>query len=130
MEVLVDTCGWIEWLTDGILSDRFEPFLADLQSLIVPTCLQFELYKWVKRERNETLAMEVMALTNQTQVIPLTTALALYAADLSLAHRLSFADALIYATARHYEVTLVTSDDHFAGLADVTYIPKRLLSEP
>jgi len=44
MEVLVDTCGWIEWLTDGILSDRFEPFLADLQSLIVPTCLQFELY--------------------------------------------------------------------------------------
>jgi len=130
MEVLVDTCGWIEWLTDGILSDRFEPFLADLQSLIVPTRLQFELYKWVKRESNETLAMEVMVLTNHTQVIPLTTAPALYAVDLSLERRLSFADALIYATARHYEVALVTSDDHFAGLADVTYIPKCLLSEP
>jgi len=74
--------------------------------------------------------MEVMALTNQTQVIPLTTALALHAADLSLEHRLSFADALIYATARHHEVALVTSDDHFAGLANVTYIPKCLLSEP
>ena len=56
--------------------------------------------------------------------------MALYAADFSLAHRLSFADALIYATALSCEVTLVTSDEHFAGLADVTYIPKRLLSEP
>ncbi|WP_089728160.1 type II toxin-antitoxin system VapC family toxin [Candidatus Thiosymbion oneisti] len=130
MEVLVDTCGWIEWLTDGVFAERFAPFLTEPESLIVPTCLQFELYKWVKRERNETLAMEIMALTNQTQVIPLTTALALYAADLSLAHRLSFADALIYATARRYEVTLVTIDDHFAGLTDVTYFPKRLLSEP
>jgi len=43
---------------------------------------------------------------------------------------LSFADALIYATARRYEVTLVTIDDHFAGLTGVTYFPKRLLSEP
>jgi len=130
MEVLVDTCGWIEWLTDGMLANRFEPFLADPQSLIVPTCLQFELYKWVERERNEIFAMEVTALTNQTQVVPLTTGLALEAADLSLAHRLSFADALIYATALHCDVTLVTSDDHFAGLADVTYIPERLPSEP
>ncbi len=130
MEVLVDTCGWIEWLTDGVLAERFAHFLTEPESLIVPTCLQFELYKWVKRERNETLAMEIMALTNQTQVIPLTTALALYAADLSLAHRLSFADTLIYATACHYEVTLVTIDDHFAGLTGVTYFPKRLLSEP
>ena len=29
MAVLVDTCGWIEWLTDGLLADAFAPYLAD-----------------------------------------------------------------------------------------------------
>lgn len=69
-------------------------------------------------------------MTKQTQVIPLTSSLALHAADLSLAHRLPFADALIYATALHCKATLVTIDDHFAGLTGVTYFPKHLLSEP
>ncbi|MCB2264094.1 MAG: type II toxin-antitoxin system VapC family toxin [Candidatus Thiosymbion ectosymbiont of Robbea hypermnestra] len=130
MTVLVDTCGWIEWLTDDVLAERFAPYLSDPESLIVPTCLQFELYKWVKRERDERLALEVVAMTKETQVVPLTSPLALYAGDLALAHHLPFADSLIYATALYCEATLVTMDDHFAGLIGVTYFPKHLLSEP
>jgi len=129
MAALVDTCGWIEWLIDGALCDRFAPYLTDIESLIVPTCLQFELYKWAKRERGEIAALEAVALTEQARVISLTTSLALYAGDLALEHRLSFADALIYATARRYEALLVTADDHFLGLEDVTYFPKHAVSE-
>ena len=44
MVCLVDTCGWIEWLTDGLLADDFEPYLNDPAELIIPTTLQFELY--------------------------------------------------------------------------------------
>jgi len=130
MMVLVDTCGWIEWLTDGVLAERFAPYLTTPELLIVPTCLQFDLYKWVKRERGETLAMETVAMTKQTHIIPLTSPLALHAADLSLAHHLPFADASIYATALLYKANLMTIDDHFAGLTGVTYYPKHLLSEP
>lgn len=125
MAVLVDTCGWIEWLTDGPLADDFGPYLRSAEGLLVPTCLQFELYKWVKRERGEPLALEAMALTDEAEVAPLTTAIALAAADWALEYRLSFADALIYATARQYGVPLVTSDDHFQGLPEVEYLDKR-----
>ena len=45
MPCLVDTCGWIEWLTDGALADEYAPYLDDPKGLIVPTVLQFELYK-------------------------------------------------------------------------------------
>ncbi|MCP4662434.1 MAG: type II toxin-antitoxin system VapC family toxin, partial [bacterium] len=46
------------------------------------------------------------------------------AADLSLEFRLAMADAIVYATARSYQVELVTSDADFVDLPEVTYIPK------
>ena len=42
---VVDTCGWIEWLVDGRLAENFAPCLSDTGNLIVPTLVQFELYK-------------------------------------------------------------------------------------
>jgi predicted nucleic acid-binding protein len=124
--VVVDTCGWIEWLTDGSLAERFQPWLADMDRLLVPTSVQFELYKWVKRERGETAALEVIALTEQARVVALDSSIALLAADLALEHRLSFADAIIYASARQHAATLITADDHFEGLLGVTFYDKRL----
>ena len=125
MPVLVDTCGWFEWLTDGPLAERFRPHFVDPAALLVPTCLQFELYKWAKRERGEAVALEAVALTEQAHVVSLTTAIALHAADLALQYRLSFADALILATASQHQATVVTSDEHFAGLPGVLYFDKR-----
>jgi len=125
MPVLVDTCGWIEWLTDGALAKRFAPHLKQPEEVVVPTAIQFELYKWVKRERDEVTALEIIGLTEQCSVVPLDTATALLAADLSLAHRLSFADALIYATAQQHGASLATSDDHFEKLPEVEFYRKR-----
>lgn len=123
--ILVDTCAWIEWLVDGTLAEQFEVPLRDTDQLLVPTAVQFELYKWTRRERGEAVALEVAALTEQGQVVPLSSAIALLAGDLALDHGLSFADAIIYATARHCQAQLLTCDDHFRGLEDVVYIPKR-----
>lgn len=120
--VLVDTCGWIEWLTDGPLADAFRPHLAQADALLVPTLIQYELAKWVTRERDETLALEVIGFTQQARVVPLDTSLALSAAALALEHRLAMADAVIYATARSHGATVVTSDAHFEHLFGVTYL--------
>ncbi len=124
MAVVVDTCGWIEWLIDGELAVRYEPWLTDIEAVLVPTSVQFELYKWVCRETSEARALDAVGLTEQGQVVPLTTSIALLAGDLALAHQLSFADALIYATARYHQAGLVTSDDHFQGLPGVEYYSK------
>ena len=123
--VLVDTCGWIEWLTSGSLAKRYEPLLGQTQELLVPTLVQFELYKWVCRERDEPTALEIIGVTEQGRVIPLDTSLALHAADLAAAHKLAMADAIIYATARQHGAELATSDSHFQKLSGVNFFGKR-----
>ncbi|RTZ74584.1 MAG: type II toxin-antitoxin system VapC family toxin [Gammaproteobacteria bacterium] len=122
--VLVDTCGWIEWLTDGKLANDYAPWFQEPENLLVPTIVQFDLYKWTKRERDEALALRTVALTEQATVVPLDTSLALLAGDFALEHCLALADAVVYATARQHEALLVTSDRHFEGLAGVEYFRK------
>lgn len=95
--VLVDTCGWIEWLADGPLVDRFLPYLEAPETLVVPTIVQFELYKWLDRNQGEQAAMKAIARTTRSLVVDLDTSVALLAAELSRDHRLSVADAVIYA---------------------------------
>ena len=126
MKCLVDTCGWIEWLTDGVLADNFAPYFISLDNMIVPTSIQYELHKWICREQNEVFARSIIALTQQANVIPLTESLALLASELSQRFKLSFADAIIYATAQQEEVELITSDNHFENLPNVQYFSKKM----
>ncbi len=122
--ILIDTCGWIEWLTDDVLSDKYQSYFKQLNTMIVPTSVQFELYKWVARKESIQFALEAIALTEQAEVIPLSTSIALLAADFSTKYKLSFADAIIYATAQSHKATLITSDDHFKDLPKVIYFKK------
>jgi predicted nucleic acid-binding protein len=125
MKAVVDTCGWIEWLTNGPLANQYQPYLQDLTALVIPTVIQFELYKWTRRNRGEKEAAKAVGLTGHGKVIPLETSLALYAGDLALEHKLSVADAVIYASARQANVPLVSSDDHFENLPGVIYFSKK-----
>lgn len=83
MRIIVDTCGWIEWLTDDSLAHVFSPYLTNFNDLIVPTSIQYELHKWICRERDKILAMEIISLTQQANVIEFTESLALLASELS-----------------------------------------------
>ena len=121
--VLVDTCGWIEWMMDSALAEAYAPHLAD-ESLVVPTLVQHELYKWLCREADTATALAAIAATQQAKVVPLDTSLALLAADIGREHKLAMADAIIYATARQHHATLVTSDAHFESLPQVLFYPK------
>ncbi|GAB6064900.1 PIN domain-containing protein [Deferrisoma palaeochoriense] len=124
MSVVVDTSGWIEWLTDGALADRFEPFLTQPESVVVPTVVQYELHRWICRERDEPTALEIIGATEQGTVVPLDTSLALLASDLAAHHRLAMADAIVYATAQQAHVDLVTCDAHFKDLPGVRFFEK------
>ncbi|MCK5521932.1 MAG: type II toxin-antitoxin system VapC family toxin [Thiomargarita sp.] len=121
---MIDTCGWIEWLTNGVLVDKFTPYFKQPSNIIVPTVLQYELYKWVCREKNEMEAQSIITISKQSKVIPLDTSLALLAAKLASQYKLSVADALIYATAQRNEAELITSDNHFFNLPGVCYFSK------
>ncbi len=124
MKYVIDTCGWIEWISDGKLANEFSKFFRDHSNILVPTLIQFELYRWVEREKNEEAALSTMGVTEQTTVIELNTRIALSAAELSKQYRLAMADAIIYATALDHRAILVTSDKHFKELDAVKYLPK------
>ncbi len=123
--VVVDTSAWIEWLTDGPLAKRIAAYMDQLDELVVPTLVQYELYKWAVRERDEAAAIELIGLTGQGQVRPLDTTLAVAAAEASAQFSLPMADAIIYACARSLGLPLVTCDAHFSELAGVEYLTKR-----
>ena len=122
---VVDTCGWIEWLIDGALAVSYAPYLADSDNLVVPTLVQFELYKWCLREKDEAAALDVIGLTEACLVRALDTRIALSAADLSARHKLAMADAIVYATALAVGGKLLTSDAHFEGLPDAVFWQKK-----
>lgn len=122
--ILVDSCGWIEAIADSPVGRLYQPMLLRAHELIVPTIVQFELYKWLARNLDESVADEIIATTHQCQVEPLTTELALAAAELARAHRLAAADAIVYATARQFSAELITSDAHFSGLVGVRFLAK------
>lgn len=121
---LVDTCGWIEWMTDTPLSKNYARYLNAPDTLIVPTLVQHELYKWLCRELDQQTAFAAIAATKTAIVVPLDTSIALLAADITKEFKLATADAIIYATARQHRATLVTSDAHFAELPLVKYFQK------
>jgi predicted nucleic acid-binding protein len=61
----------------------------------------------------------------QGTVVELEARLALNAARVSMDLKLPMADSVMLATARAYEATLWTQDEHFEGLPDVRYRPLR-----
>lgn len=122
--ILVDSSGWLEFLTGGPLAASCAPALKDLQEVVTPTIVLYEVYKFIKRERGEEEALVAVAQMGKTRVVPLTDPIALTAADLSLKHKLAMADAIVYATAFSEGAKVLTCDADLAHLPGVTYFKK------
>ena len=122
--VLIDTSAFIEWLMGSATGKKVEAHLPEQSDWLVPTMVQLELAKWLTQEVGEDKADQVIAFTQVCQVVPLDTEIALAAAEVCREHKLSTADAIIFATAQRHEAKLVTCDAHFEGLPGVTLIRK------
>lgn len=122
--ILVDSSAWIEWLIGSPTGERVAPILPEPADWLVPTLVQLELAKWLRREVGEDKAEQVIAFTQVCRVVPLETDVALAAADACRVHTLTTADAIIFATAQAHGATLLTCDRHFEGLPGVTWVEK------
>ena len=126
MKRVIDTSAWIEYLLASDTGRKIAPNMPDREDTIVPTIVQMELYKWLAREKSVEIAALTLNDANRSIVVPLTSQLAVRAAIASAEHRLSAADAIIYATAREHDAELLTCDVHFNGLPGVLYFSKSL----
>jgi len=120
--IIVDSCGWIEYLADSSLAAQYEKYLQKPEEIITPSIVVYEVYKKVKKEKGEELALSIVAQMEKTKLVPLDEEIALLAADLSLTHSLPLADAIVYATAQRENVEVVSSDSHFKKLDNVIFL--------
>ena len=121
---IVDTSAWIEWLVNGRNFDAIAKQLPSEQEWVVPTIVQMELRKWALWEVGTVKAREYIAFSNQRQIVPLDTMIAVRAAKLSRDKSLATRDAIIYTTAIALKADLLTCDAHFKDLPGVIYIEK------
>lgn len=120
--ILIDSCGWIEFLIDGKKAETYAPYFTQNTEIFTPTIVIYEVYKKVLRECGKDMAVVVAAQMNSTRVIELTENIALEAALLGIKHQLPMADAIVYATALSLQCPVITSDQHFSGLDQVIFI--------
>jgi predicted nucleic acid-binding protein len=120
----VDSYGWIERLTDGPKSEAYNSVIdgADPAEIVTSSIVLYEVYRKVKQTVDEQVALEAAAAIGQTHVVPVDQTISLEAADYSIMYGIHMADALVYATARHYGADLYTSDEDLRDLKGVVFI--------
>lgn len=118
---LIDSFGWIEYFSDGPLASKYAPYVEDVNenNTVTPTVVIYEVYKRLKKEKGEQVALEAYAQITRSKLVPLDDALALGAADTSLKTGLAMADAIVFTTAKSFSADLVTSDPDLKGLEGV-----------
>ena len=121
---VVDSSAWIEYFINGPNARAFEAPIQDSASLLVPTIVTLEVYRYVLRERGREHALTVVAAMRQGRALELDEALAIDAAELGASRGLSLADSIIYAASVLHAATLWTQDADFDGLEGVEYRPK------
>ncbi len=121
---IVDSSGWLEYLTDDKNADFFAPLIHDSQHLITPTICIYEVCKRVLLQFGEDRALDIIGSMDDGMVVDINRQIAIDAALLSSRLKLSMADSLILATARLYDATLWTQDAHFKDIESVRYIEK------
>ncbi|MFZ0961698.1 MAG: type II toxin-antitoxin system VapC family toxin [Terriglobia bacterium] len=122
---VIDSSGWLEYFAGGPNAAFFSPPLQNTTGLIVPSITIYEVFKTVLRQRNESDALQAVALMMQGSVVDLTANISIWAAKISLAEKMPMADSIILATARLYQATVWTEDADFEGIAGVQYTPKK-----
>ncbi len=121
---LVDSSGWVEFLTGGGNADFFGSPIRNAESLVVPTICLYEVFKRVLIELGEDRALEAMGIMSLGQIVDLDRKIAISAAQISVEMKLAMVDSIILATAREYAAILWTQEKHFEGMAGVKYRSK------
>jgi len=116
---LVDSSGWLEYLTEDSKAGAFGHYLENEAAVIVPSLVIYEVYRQLARHRGKQLADRFLSQALHCRVVPLDEMTALAAANASLDHRLALTDAILYATARAHQAQFITGNTKLRGLPGV-----------
>lgn len=122
---VVDSSGWLEYLSDSSNADFFASAIEDTEHLVVPSISVGEVFKRVLQQLGEEKALQAVTLMMEGTVVDLDADLAISAAVIGCETRLQLADSVILATARKFDAIVWTQDSDFNDLESVRYISKK-----
>ena len=123
--IIVDSCGWLEWFSNGKLADQYRVYLADPDNILMPAIILYEVYKVLKRKAGEEKALLAAGYMKNSLIIPFDDNLAIVAADIALQEKLAMADAIIVAVSRVHNCRIISSDADLKDQPNVDYIQKK-----
>jgi len=123
---VVDSSAWLEYFADGPNAAHFAPIIESPETLLVPSITVLEVFKRITLQRDESIALQCIAVMQQSTLVDLDSALALRAAALGIRHKLPLADSIIYATAQSADAVVWTQDADFDGLSGVRYFSRSI----
>jgi predicted nucleic acid-binding protein len=120
---VVDSSAWLSYFAGDKNASEFARPIENVEELLVPSIVLTEVFKYILRESDESIALQAVAHMQQGRVVDLDGPLAIEAASLGLTHKLPLADSIIYATAKKFNGIVWTQDADFKALPDVNYFP-------
>jgi len=121
---VVDSSCWLEFIKDSSIGGKVAPTIADVEHLLVPTIVLYEVFKVLVAVKSLGYAEEFIREMSNANVVPLDVPLSISAANIGLKYQLAMADSIIYATAMQHDAVLWTTDKHFDGLPNVRFFDK------
>ena len=118
---VVDSSAWLEYFADGPNAKHFAKVIEDPEQLLVPSITLLEVFKRISQQRDQSSALQYVAVMRQSTIAELDDTLALRAAVLGLRHKLPLADSIVYATAQAVGALVWTQDADLDGLAGVKF---------
>lgn len=121
---LVDSSGWLEYLSGSKNADRFAPAIQNIEDLIISPIIIYEVYKKVISEKGEDAANAVLGLMSQAKIVQVDLSIAVEAARLNAKKKIPMADSIIYVTAIQNNAMVWTQDYDFKNLKNVKFFKK------
>ncbi len=123
MTVLIDSCAWIEYLRGSKAGEKARKFIEGDEEAIISTINLAEVYRWILRFYPEEVAEEkIRAMKQRCTVLEVSEEIAIESARLKHRLKLGLGDAIILATARKANATIVTGDKDFKGMENVVFL--------
>jgi len=121
---VVDSSAWLSYFAGDKNADNFAKPIENVEQLILPTIILYEVFKCVLREKDESSALQAVAHMQQAKIIPLDSLLSIESAQSGCKYNLPLADSIIYTVTLKYNAILWTQDSHFSELKKVKYFKK------
>ena len=124
MTVLIDSWAWIEYFKGSKAGEQVKKLIEDSEERAVISAITIaEVYGWILRSYDEEVAEEKRAaMRERAFVYDVDDDTAVEAAKIKHQKKWGLGDAIVYATAKKSEATIVTGDPHFKNLEQVVFL--------